>query len=533
MRRKEGGKKDGPVRGQCLMELYLHNLLANFLGLIAILALNVFTPLAFFRPWRNFIVNESGWKSLLFFIPFLLLIAVVCQYQVQRPIKKIADLIRRGDVVPEEIEKNGRRRLLNLPFIISAINLSAYFFVPSLYLGAAYLLREPPFVLVRAVNFLMVGLVVATFSFFLIEDRSRKTLVPLLFPEGRLTDVDGTIRISIRRRIQILIGAGTLNPMFILMVTLAFVLWETKDVNIPANQLIQEIFFFCAVLCAIFLATAFRLNELVCHSILSPIGELLRVINRIKCGDLTQKPRVVSNDELGVLGDAGREMIQSLIEKESIREAFGKYITPEIRDLVLAGRIPVNGEKREATLLFSDLRGFTSFVEGNDPEEVFLSMRGYFTAMQNSIRQHQGLVLQYVGDEIEAVFGVPSEDSGHAENALRAAIAMRKTLEELNAEREREGKIPFKHGIGIHTGTVLAGNTGSEDRLSYALVGDTVNLASRIQDLTKELQCDILVSAETVGNLKQGFPLRREPPRPVKGFSLPVTVYKVLNSYDP
>jgi class 3 adenylate cyclase len=226
-------------------------------------------------------------------------------------------------------------------------------------------------------------------------------------------------------------------------------------------------------------------------------------------------------------------MIQSLVEKESIREAFGKYVTPEIRDLVLAGRIPVNGEKREATLLFSDLRDFTSYVEGNDPEEVFLSMREYFTAMQNSIRQHQGLVLQYVGDEIEAVFGVPSQDDGHAENALRAAIAMRKGLEKLNAEREKQGKIPFKHGIGIHTGTVLAGNTGSEDRLSYALVGDTVNLASRIQDLTKELQCDILVSAETVGRLKQGFPLCREPPRPVKGFSLPVTVYRVLDSYDP
>jgi adenylate cyclase len=226
-------------------------------------------------------------------------------------------------------------------------------------------------------------------------------------------------------------------------------------------------------------------------------------------------------------------MTQSLIEKENIRVAFGKYITPEIRDLVLAGRIPVNGERREATLLFSDLRGFTSYVEANDPEEVFLSMREYYTAMQNSIRQHQGLVLQYVGDEIEAVFGVPSEDIDHAEKALRAAIAMRKTLEDLNARREREGKIPFKHGIGIHTGTVLAGNTGSEDRLSYALVGDTVNLASRIQDLTKDLQCDILVSAETVGKLKQDFPLRREAPRPVKGFSSPVTVYKVLKSYDP
>jgi adenylate cyclase len=528
MRHKEGGKKHGPERGQSLMELYLHNLLANVLGLIAILALNICTPLTIVRSWRNFIVNESGWKFLLFFILFLLMISVVSQYQVQRPIKKVADLIRRGDLVPEEIKRNGRRRLLNLPFIISSINLGAYLFIPSLYMGAAYLLRDPPFVLVRAVSYLMVGLVVATFSFFLIEDRSRKTLVPLFFPEGRLTDVDGTIRISIRRRIQILIGAGTLNPMFILMATLALVLWETKDGNIFVNELIQKIFLFCAVLCGIFIASTFRLNDLVCHSILTPIGEMLRVLDKIKCGDLTQKPRVFSNDELGVLGDAGREMIQSLIEKDRIREAFGKYITPEIRDLVLAGRIPVNGEKREATLLFSDLRAFTSYVEGNDPEEVFLSMREYFTAMQNSIRQHQGLVLQYVGDEIEAVFGVPFQDDRHAENALRAAIAMRKSLEELNAEREGEGKIPFKHGIGIHTGTVMAGNTGSEDRLSYALVGDTVNLASRIQDLTKRFECDILISKETVKKLKTTFPMEVLEPQEIEGYSKPISVCRLL-----
>jgi len=512
------------------MELYLHNVLANVLGLVAVLVLNLCTPLTSYRSWTDFVVNEKGWKVLLFFLPFILMILMVSQYQVQRPVKKLADLIRKGDAVPEEIQNEGRRRLLNLPFIISSMNLGAYLFIPSLYLGAEYFLSETPFVLVRAVRFLMVGLVVASFSFFLIEDRCRKTLVPLFFPEGGLTEVAGVIRISIRRRIQILIGAGTLNPMFILMVTLAFVLWDTKDGNIVANQMVQEIFLFCAVLCGIFLAVAFRLNDLVSHSILRPIGELLRVIDNVKGGDLTQKPRVFSNDELGVLGDAGREMVQTLIDKETIREAFGKYITPEIRDLVLAGRIPVNGEKREATMLFSDLRSFTSYVEGNDPEEVFLSMREYFTAMQNAIRQHKGLVLQYVGDEIEAVFGVPFQDDDHTENALRAAIAMRRSLVRLNTQREREGKTPFKHGIGIHTGTVLAGNTGSEDRLSYALVGDTVNLASRIQDLTKEMRCDILVSAETVGKLKQGFPLHREPPRPVKGFSLPVTVYRVLNS---
>ncbi|MBW1945485.1 MAG: adenylate/guanylate cyclase domain-containing protein [Deltaproteobacteria bacterium] len=155
-------------------------------------------------------------------------------------------------------------------------------------------------------------------------------------------------------------------------------------------------------------------------------------------------------------------------------------------------------------------------------------MREYFTAMQGAIRKHRGLVLQYVGDEIEAVFNVPIEDSNHAENALRAAIEMRKSLGKLNRERVRQGKIPFRHGIGIYTGSVLAGNTGSEDRLSYALIGNTVNLASRIQGLTKDLQWDILVSQETVQKLSRTFSLHEESPQSIKGYSMPVTVYKVL-----
>jgi class 3 adenylate cyclase len=167
-------------------------------------------------------------------------------------------------------------------------------------------------------------------------------------------------------------------------------------------------------------------------------------------------------------------------------------------------------------------------VEANDPEEVIRSMREYFTAMQAAIRNYDGLVLQYVGDEIEAVFGVPLKIGDHADRAVHAALDMRKNLEELNRERALLGKPPFRHGIGIHTGPVLAGNTGSHDRLSYALIGDTVNLASRIGDLTKPMQWDILISQETISHLTSYFEMKKEDPQQMKGFSKPITIYKVL-----
>ena len=147
--------------------------------------------------------------------------------------------------------------------------------------------------------------------------------------------------------------------------------------------------------------------------------------------------------------------------------------------------------------------------------------------MDQAIRDHRGLVLQFIGDEIEAAFGAPVAYPAHAEMAVRAALEMRRRLQMWNAERVRIGKIPLRHGVGIHTGSVLAGNIGSAERHSYALVGDPVNLASRIQSLNKELGSDILVSGDTRRLLDGRFDLVRLPAVRVKGKSVEVEVYRL------
>ncbi len=237
----------------------------------------------------------------------------------------------------------------------------------------------------------------------------------------------------------------------------------------------------------------------------------------------------------GYIGNSAKKLIiqnyKEQEEKNFIKRIFGKYVTPEIRDQILDGRIPLDGERTEATVLFSDLRDFTPYVEENDSEEVIRSMRVYFTAMQRAIRKYHGLVLQYVGDEIEAAFGVPMQCDDHADKAVQAALEMRKTLEELNTNRAKKGKIPFRHGIGIHTGEVLAGNTGSEDQPSYALIGDTVNLASRLQGLNKEFRTEIIFSESTRSRLAKvdlsGCDLKKLPPTLIKGESQSVKIYAV------
>jgi len=514
-----------------LTGLYIRNLGANLLGFMIIVVLNVFTPLEFFRLFRAFLFLEGYWKVFFLFFPFVFCLLILAQHRVQRPITKAVHLLRQGAGVPENLAKKAKQRLLNLPFIIVGINLAAWIILPALVASSFYLfmdasLRTCLFIFFRT---FMIGLISAGLSFFLLEDYSRRRFIPLFFPNGRLATLPGTLKFPIRRKIGLLYRAGTLNPMILLVGTLFFVAWEARGAHIQGEDLVREIFLFAIILCVIFVMIALRLNSLVQKSIQYPIGEMLRIVEKVKNGDFTQRIRVLSNDEIGVLGDAGNAMIAGLAERERIRDTFGKYVTPEIRDEILAGRIPLDGERRLATLLFSDLRGFTSYVEENVPEEVIKSMRAYFTAMQKAIRMHQGLVLQYVGDEIEAVFGVPLGYGDHADKAILAALEMRKRLEELNNSRMRAGKTPFSHGVGIHTGMVLAGNTGSEDRLSYALIGDTVNLASRIEQLTKPFRCDILVSEETAKRLKNAFQMKAEAPQKVKGHSRPLTVYRVLD----
>jgi adenylate cyclase len=212
--------------------------------------------------------------------------------------------------------------------------------------------------------------------------------------------------------------------------------------------------------------------------------------------------------------------------RERIRETFGKYVSPEVRDEILAGNVRLEGQVREVTILFSDLRDFTPWVESHPPDEVVRDINAYFTLMEGAIRAHGGLVVQFIGDEIEAVFGAPAADEHHADHAVAAALDMCRRLEEWNEARRAAGRIMLRHGIGIHTGEVIAASIGSPERLSYALVGDPVNLASRIQGLTKDVGGVVLVSGDTVRRLKDPRDLEALPAVRVKGRLAEVEVYR-------
>ena len=214
-------------------------------------------------------------------------------------------------------------------------------------------------------------------------------------------------------------------------------------------------------------------------------------------------------------------------ERDFLNETFGKYVSRVVRDEILAGRVSLKGELKEVTVLFADIRDFTPLVETVPPREVVNIVNTYFQAMSEAITANNGLVIQFIGDEIEAVFGAPVMLENHQQFAVDAALEMRNRLSRVNLELTRQGYPPLRHGVGLHTGKVLAANIGSPHRLSYAMIGETVNMASRIEALNKDFGTDILISDAVLKGLTRDIRMTELKPIAAKGIREPLQLYSI------
>jgi adenylate cyclase len=424
-----------------------------------------------------------------------------------------------------------RRRLVLVPYVFAGINLGAWTLAGFLW-GIVWPLtigQFSPSLALRIMlgNTLIAGTVTAALTFFVIEHRWR-SIMPAFFAEGDLGDERDVMRFPVRLRLLVMFLMVGVVPLAILGVftytrVVALVGAGPADTTAILGSTLPVIAFVLVVGGA----AAVGLSIFVARSVAEPLVQLAAAMAEVGRGNLNARCSVVANDEIGAVAGGFNRMLQGLREREFVKETFGRYVTREIRDEILAGRVALGGQTLEVTILFSDLRDFTPWVESTPAAEVVSELNAYFTEMETAIRTHRGLVLQYIGDEIEAVFGAPLPYAGHAAMAARAALDMRARLAAWNLAREAGGKRPLRHGIGIHTGTVLAGNIGSSERVSYALVGDAVNLASRLQQLTKDSGSDILVSGATRRLLDGEFAVAALPAMRVKGKSAEVEVFQL------
>ena len=237
---------------------------------------------------------------------------------------------------------------------------------------------------------------------------------------------------------------------------------------------------------------------------------------------------IQTGDELEDLATGFNTMVDGLKERDKLRTTFGKYMTAAVMEHLLNGKVSLGGETLQVTILFTDIRSFTTISEKMDAQALVGLLNEYFTDMVGIVMKEDGVVDKYIGDAIMAVFGAPVPKPNDAVNAVRAAVKMRHALRHLNERLKERGIAPLRTGIGIHTGEVVAGNIGSEARMEYTVIGDAVNLASRLESNTKELGVNILISEDTYELVKDKVVARQVKEITVKGRKQPVMTYEVI-----
>lgn len=301
-----------------------------------------------------------------------------------------------------------------------------------------------------------------------------------------------------------------------------------NEVNDSITQIYEKLSYQLFVAALVVLGLALLLLGYISKKITKPITELALVTKKVARGEYSDihLPEVKnSEDEISLLTNGFSEMISGLQDREKIRNLLDKVVSKEIATEILKGNVVLGGESKIVTILFADIRGFTSMTEAIDPQVVITHLNTYMTNMTQIIEREGGVIDKYIGDEIMALYGAPVEMKDGAARAIKTALSMVDALHKWN---QKKGGRPIEVGIGIHTGRVVAGNMGAETRLNYTVIGSTVNLAARLCSAAAPME--IRISQETLQSSGLEGQLKVKPLEPItyKGFSIPLPTYAVL-----
>jgi adenylate cyclase len=308
----------------------------------------------------------------------------------------------------------------------------------------------------------------------------------------------------------------------------ALVQGSYDDALVPLHALQLRI----AAIGVLAILVALLVGMVLAGGIIRPVRTLVEGMREVLRGNLQFRTRIDQQDEIGFLARSFNEMVGGLEEREHIKNTFGRFVSRDVAEAVLAGRVPLEGERREVSILFQDIRGFTSLSQQLDPAALLRVLNQFFTEVVAAVETNGGVVKQFTGDGVMALFGAPQVRADHAECAVRGALGIVARLARLNVLLSQRGIPTLKIGIGVHTGTVIAGLIGPDERVEYGVVGEPVNLASRVEALTKEVSATILVSKEIAVQLGPEFSLGRPIVLPVKGRAEPMEVQEVLQASD-
>ncbi|MBF0369683.1 MAG: adenylate/guanylate cyclase domain-containing protein [Magnetococcales bacterium] len=285
----------------------------------------------------------------------------------------------------------------------------------------------------------------------------------------------------------------------------------------------------------IFVLAGLSVSWLYGRALRKDCDHLLQVVEDVSMGHFQVEVDLTRGDELGRVAAGIQEMAQGLAQRERIREAFGRFVNPEVAESFiknyaqtgLEGAVKLGGKRQQVAILMADIRHFTPLSETMPPEALTGLLNSYFLEMVAAIQAHGGMVDKFIGDAVMAVFGLTPGREDFPGDAVAAALEMRQRLEQFNWGRHNLGEAPIENGIGIHLGEVVAGYIGSPDRLEFTIIGHSVNLAARIEGRSKPPNPPILFSQAMADHLGDRFTLREVETTQLKGITGTTTLYTV------
>ncbi len=430
-----------------------------------------------------------------------------------------------------------QRRAVNAPFVIAALGFSGW--LSSVLVFPAMTIAHfgrwtGELASQQVLSPLVNGFLAATTSYLVTDWLFRTRVVPHVFPDGRATTVGGTAALGVGARLGVFLVAVAFVPLFTMLGLIRAAAarqeagWNVEAVMGELVRAGEDTF-------ALYVALGFVLTALLARTFTRPLAEVTAALRRVRAGTLDQPVRITSADEIGVLEETVNAMATTLHERERILQTFGRVVEPVVRDRLLAGDLRGEGEVRTASILFCDLRDFTTFAERTAPRELVQTLNEFFTAMTTWARDCDGFVNKFIGDGILVVFGLLDDDPSRgpavgAAAAVRCALGMRERLARLNEHRVGLGQPPLGVKIGVHTGPVVAGTIGAADRHEYTVVGDTVNVAARLEELCRDHGCEVIVSSATWELARAGgaeLPAAQADAVALRGRDQPVAVYRI------
>lgn len=372
-----------------------------------------------------------------------------------------------------------------------------------------------------AVDFLGVGasfgLICATTQFYVLNNIVRTRIAPILLSHGTLAHLGD--RALLRVSYHMLLLALTLG-----------IAWPTLLYLLVLNADRTSLLGTALMVGVALLLFAFQLTSAL-RTVSFGVGHIVERMREVQTGDLSTRAEIRGLDTIGAMASSFNAMVEGLVQREHLKETFGRYVTQQVADEILAGRIALGGELRTATVLFSDIRDFTKMSEQLSPVDVVSFLNEYLGAMVDCVLEHNGVLDKFIGDAVMAVFGAPLSQgtARDAENAVACALAMGRRLHEINQRRQERGQPPIRIGIGLHTGELVAGNIGSPRRMEYTVIGDTVNTCSRLEHLTKEYGQRMLLSAATAALVRSRFATREVGVVPIRGRAEPLAIHVLID----